>query len=426
MSTWWSQQDSPVPSRHRLGAAMGLYPPLVLFLGVALIVRVLTDDLSAPNSRHSGSLNLSAVIAVMFILLGAGLLLRRRSGVWPAILATLWLCIWTGVAVHTNGASTETLREGVREVSVVALFVIVYNSRGAVTVPIATRLVQLVGFAPALVAIYQLATFTGFNRPYGTFAHPDSAAMFFAIATAASLWLYLDNGRRRIDALLSALFALALIATFSIDGLITLTAMLGALGTLRPGSLRTKLGPCAVAGAIIVVFFAIPFGSQRIASESSTGHTASGEPNSSLTWRLNKWKMLIPEWESSPVVGRGIGTTTTAEGALGNRYASKPPHNEYIRYLVETGVIGLAILLLALSILIRRLLRMRQDPRPPDRGAFSASTLALVVVVGCLVNSLADNTLLNSPTCYAAALILAAVLALPDTEVRRTLAPRAA
>lgn len=426
MSAWPSQRDRLVPWRRRLGAAAGLLPPLALFLGVTLIVRVLTDDLSAPNSRHSGSLNLSAVIALMFILLSAGLLLRRRSGLWPAILATLWLCVWTGIAVNTNGASTETLREGVREVSVVALFMIVYNARGAVTVPIAARLVQLIGCAPALVALYQLATFTGIHRPYGTFAHPDSAAMFFTIATTASLWLYLENGRRRIDALLTALFAVALIATFSIDGLATLTAMLVVLGALRPGSLRTKLGPCAVAGVIILVFFATPLGSQRVSSESSNGLTAAGEPDSSLTWRLNKWKMLVPEWERSPIIGLGIGTTTTAEGTLGNRYAKKPPHNEYIRYLVETGVIGVAILLAALTILIRNLIRMRRGPGATDIDALNASTLALAVVAGCLVNSLADNTLLNSPTCYAAALIVAAVLALPGIEVRRAPVPQTA
>jgi O-antigen ligase len=394
-----------------LTGARGLDRLLVPLLSVLLVVRILTDDLS-PNSRHSGSLNLSAVIALAFVLLATGMTLHRRNGLLPGALAVLWLCIWTAVAVHTNGLSGETLREGVREISVVALFLIVYNARGAITPSGATRIIQFAGFIPALISLYQLATFTGMNRPYGTFSHPDSAAMFFAIATAASLWLYLDDRQRRIDALLTVLFAFALIATFSIDGLATLAAMLIALGALRSGSLRIKLTPCAVAAAVIVVFFAIPLGSQRVAAESSTGQTASGEPNSSLTWRLNKWKMLIPEWESSPVIGRGLGTTTTTEATLTNRYAGKPPHNEYIRYLVETGVIGLVILLAAVAMLVRCLFQMRKAPDPEGLGTFGVSTIAIVVVVGCLVNSLADNTLLNSPTCYAAALILAAAFSM--------------
>jgi O-antigen ligase len=389
-------------------AAVAVDLPLVLFLGVTLLVRVLTDNLSSPDSRQSGSLNLSGVIAVLLIGVAFGLLLRRRRGMLPTALAVLWLCVWTGVAVSTSGASTETIREGVREVSVVALAVIVYNARGVITVSIAARLVQVLGFVPALIAVYQIATNTGANlagelRAYGTFAHPDSAAMFFALAATASLWLYLESGRRRSDALLLTLFAAALVMTVSIDGLVTLVAMLIALGAVRPGSVRVKLGPCGIAALVVLVFFATPLGSQRITGESSTNLSASelGGSNTSLDWRLHKWKALLPKWESSPLIGRGLGTTTIEGSILGNRYAGKPPHNEYVRYLVETGVIGL------------------------DSGSLDTSTLAIVVVIGCLVDSLADNTLLNSPTCYAAVLIVIAALRVPRIDTHRVSVPRA-
>lgn len=104
----------------------------------------------------------------------------------------------------------------------------------------------------------------------------------------------------------------------------------------------------------------------------------------------------------------------TRESILG-----QAPHNEYIRYLVETGVIGLAILLGALTILIRTLVRRRRIPGTMDAGTLNAPTLALVIIVGCLVNSLADNTFLYSPTCYAAVLIVIAVLSSPSIERRR-------
>jgi O-antigen ligase len=431
MSAWPSRRDGLSSWRRGLGAAGLLDLPLVLFLGLILLVRVLTDDRSAPDSRHTGSLNLSGLIALTFILVAIGLLLRWRRGVLPAVLAGLWLGIWMAIAVHTSGASTETLREGVREVSVLALAVIVYNARGAVTVPIAARLVQVIGFIPALLALYQLATHTGMDvagniRSHGTFAHPNSAAMFFAIAVTASLWLYLDNGRRRVDAVLTMLFAAALVATFSIDGLATMTAMLITFGALRPGSATAKLTPCAVAGVIVLVFFATPLGSKRVAGETATSLSAAerGETTSTLDTRLYRWKTLLPEWERSPLVGQGLGVTTTAENTKTNRLNSLLPHNEYIRYLVETGIVGLAILLAAFTVLIRHLVRMRRFPGAAGIDTLNASTLALAVVAGCLVNSLADNTLLNSPTCYAAALIVAAVLALPGVEMRRAPKPR--
>lgn len=421
------------PWRRTLGAASGFKSPLVAFLGATLLVRVLTDDLSSPDSRHSGSLNLSGGIAVLFILVAGGLLLRRRHGVPATVLAVLWLCVWTAIAVNTSGASTETLREGVREVSVVALAVIVYNARGAVTIPIATRLVQLVGFAPALLALYQLATHTGMLvsgqlRSNGTFAQPNSAVMFFGLAAIASLWRYLDYGRRRSDALLVTLFAAAVISTYSVDGLISVVAMMAAFGALLAGPLRDKLVPYMVGGLVVLVFFATPLGAQRIVKESSTSvATAEGQkPNTDLAWRLHKWKTLIPAWERSPLFGQGLGTTTTEAAIPRNAFAGTPPLNEYVRYLVETGVVGFIILLWALTVLIRRLVRRRRIPGTLDAGTLNAATLALVVIAGCLVNSLADNTLLDSPTCYAAALIVVAVLSLPGIEIRRAPAAQSA
>lgn len=418
------------PWRRGLDVAGRVDLLLLAFLGVLLVVRVLNDDRSAPGSRHSGSLNLSAVIAVLFILMAAGLLFSRRRGALITGFALLWVCGWTALSLHTSGVSTETLREGVREVSVLAVAVIAYNAIKVVTVSVATRLVQVVGFVPAVLALYQMGTHTGMKvahniRANGTFAHPNSAAMFFAIAAAASLWRYMDNGRRRSDALLVALFSAAVVATFSIDGVMTLAAMLVAVGVLHPGSFWIKLAPCAIAVAVVMVFFATPLGSKRVSGESKTSLSAAdrGETTSSFNTRLYRWKTLLPEWEHSPVYGRGIGTTTTTESTNANRLNYLLPHNEYLRYLVETGVVGLAILLAALTMLVLRLFRRRGIPGAPGSGAHNAASLGLAVIAGCLVNSLADNTMLNSPTCYAAALIIAAIMSLP--ELSRGPLPRA-
>lgn len=418
MSAWASQATRIVHWRRRLRATRSSRPVLTSLLCVALLLRVLADDRSSPYSRQSGSLNLSAVIALTFILLAGALSLRERRGLLPAALAGAWLCVWTAVAVHTHGASGETLREGIREASVLALAVIVYNARNAITVPTGARIIQLIGVVPALLAVYQLASHTGVNlagtiRANGTFAHPDSAAMFFAISAAASLWLYLDGGRRRIDAVLVTLFCAGVVATLSIDGLAALIAMLVALGALRPGSLGANRAPFLVAAAVVAAFFATPFGAHRIARETTTSIASAerGEASTSLSWRLHKWEVLFSRWERSPFIGQGLGTTTTERPRRGNRFAGKPPHNEYVRYLVETGVIGFAILLAALVLLIRAILRRRGSPgAQEEEDTMRAATFALVVIAGCLVNALADNTLLNSPTCYAVALIVAAAL----------------
>jgi O-Antigen ligase len=406
-----------------LVAAVAVDLPIVPFLGLTLLVRILADaSLSSAVNRHSGSVNLSGAMAIMFMLVALGLLVRRRRGMLPTALAMLWLCVWTVVATRTHGTSTETIREGVREASIVAFAVIVCNARGALNVAVVTRLIQFIGAVSALIALYQFGTHSGMLiggkiRANGTFSHPNGAAMFFAIATTASMWRYVDHGRQRIDALFIALFAAATIATFSIGGVASLMVMLMTFGSMRPGAIRLKLGSCAAAVLIVAAFLATPLGAERIASETSTEFSSAREhlkASTSLGWRFYKWTTLIPEWEASPYFGQGLGTTVTAEGTSENTTAGKVPHNEYVRYLVETGAFGLVILLTGVVILIRRLARRRKIASLHNAGA-----LGLAVTAGCLFNALGDNTFLYTTTGYAAALIVAAVLCLPIDRASR-------
>jgi len=398
------------------------YIPLVGFLALTLLARVLTDNSAAAGSRYSASVNLSGAIAALLILVAVGLLMRERRGLRVVVPATAFLLLTTAIAVRTNGASGETIREGVRELSILALAAVVFNSRGVLSLKRVTRMVQLVGVAPAMLALYQLATHTGADvegqiRSDGTFAHPNGAAMFFAILAAVSVWRYIESGRGRSDALLAGLFAAATIATYSLTGLGALLAMLMVIGTLRPGSVRLKLGGYFAAAVVIGAFLATPLGAERIANESSTRLSSAqtrGTANTSFAWRLYKWGTLIPQWERSPIVGRGLGATVTAEGNSEDVTAGKVPHNEYLRYLVETGVLGLGILIAALVALIRALAARRRLSGVPDAGM-----LGIALVVGAMVNAAADNTILYSNTGYLLALLLGAILTI-SPGVRRT------
>jgi O-antigen ligase len=404
--------------------AVAIEIPLVPTIGGVLIVRILTDaKLASPGIRSTGALNLSAAIALMFVLIAVGLMIRRRGGLTAALGCALWLAIWTAVAAKYFGASTATIREGIREVSILALGLIVYNSRGALNVGVTSRILQLAGGISALIALQQFATHSGVLidgqiRSNGTFVHPDGAAMFFAIAAIASLWRYLDFGRRKLDLAFTVLFGGATIATFSLAGLGALLAMLIAYGSLRPGSARLRLRAFGLAALVIVAFLATPLGSERLSNESSTNLNGSrrAAENSSLAWRLYKWGALIEEWEEAPLLGRGIGSTVVKEETLGSTTEEKVPHNEYLRYLVETGIVGIAILLLGLVLLLRALAARRPPAGTPpsaEPGRDAVGALGLAVAIGCMVDALADNTFLYTTTGYAAVMIVAAVLAVP-------------
>ncbi len=409
--------------------AVAIDIPLATFLGATLLVRILTDaSLSSALIRHTSALNLSGGIALLFILVAIGLVLRRRTGLREASWALAFLGIWTVVAIHYHGLGTETIRESVREISILAVGLIAYNSRGALSMSVVVRIIQIAAIFSALLAIDQFLTHTGIAingeiRSNGTFVHPNGAAMFFAIACTGSVWRFADYGRGRLDALLAVIFAAATISTFSFSGLGALVAMLATFGTLRGESLRRTLGFYAVAALVVVGFLATPLGSERLADQTSTdlGAAHSHETSTtSLGWRFYKWELLLSEWEQAPVLGRGIGTTVTAVGHSEDVTSGQVPHNEYLRYLVETGIVGLVIVIAAIVLLLRALARRRAAT------GSSIAMLGTAVVVGCLVNGLADNTFLYTTTGYAAALVIGAALALPSQAPAREPEPSGA
>jgi hypothetical protein len=408
-----------VPLICLLAIALSADIPLVPAVGVTLLVRVLTDNTGSTTSRHSASLNLGGLIAALLILLAIGLLQRRRQGLVPALATWLWLGIWTAIAAASHGASTVTIREGVREASIVAVAVIVYNSYGKINVSTATLIIQLTGLISAVLAIHQLATHGGMLidgevRANGTFSHPNGAALFFALAVMASLWRYLALGHHRVDAAIGVVYGIAAVATFSLGGLASLLAMLLTFSMLQRGGFVTRFGVVGAAILITGIFIATPLGAERIASESSTqvgSFQVHNTSHSSLAWRFYKWETLIPEWEKSPFIGSGLGTTVAAEGTSENKNAGILPHSEYVRYLVETGALGMICIVGGLFILFRALSR-----RHGAGGISDPGKLGIAITVGFLINALAANTLLYTPAAYAAALILAAVLASPGAD----------
>jgi len=387
--------------------------PVVPMLAVALIVRALTDSLAESASRSSGSLNLSALIAVVLILVAVGMLLRYRKGTLVVAAVTTWVGIWTILTIHTTGFSILAVREGVRELSILAVGVIAFNAPRQLSFSTAVRIVQLAGIGGAIVAIFQLLTHSGTDvgghmRSTGLFAHPNDAAVYFAIAATASLWQAVISKGKRLDVYLTLLFCLATLTTFSLTGFLTLLVMVATYAIFQFHSARLKYGALSFILGLSVLFIVTPVGSERISSEASAelgaGQVRGSTSGNSLSWRLHKWDSLIEEWKHEPIFGQGLGTTIIGASSPTTSTESNLPHSEYFRYLVESGVAGVALLLTGLWALFRALKRRRSRLQP-------SAVLATSILAGLLVNALTANTLLYTPAAYSAALLIGAALA---------------
>lgn len=106
-------------------------------------------------------------------------------------------------------------------------------------------------------------------------------------------------------------------------------------------------------------------------------------------WRLNAWKRSVQAFAQQPLIGHGIGNWTPAvkqfEGAhadavfgVGN---ASNPHQEYLLWAVELGVLGLALLLGILTSLVRDACRF------PTSTARALVAATVATAIACMFNS---------------------------------------
>ena len=358
---------------------------------LVIVLRALVDNL--------GQQVITAGIAAALI--GLALLVVWRSAAWLLVLVGtsgyLLLSAASGAdafgAVITYGATLRLL-------GAVAIVIIVANAPGKLTAIGIARSVQLVGIAPAGVALLQYVTGTGIYaegilRASGTLAQANSAAVLFALCNVTSFALLMARApRRALNLALFGVFLAAQLATGSVGGALTCLVMIIVhLLTLR--STRAERVVLSLLGIALVAYLAATseVGSQRLGQYIGPNANPFSGANS-LGWRFEAWAKVLDAWRVHPAFGNGIGATQA--GVI----LDTIPHNEYVRLLAEMGVFGLGVVLVVCLGYGVRMLRALH--RSTDFGP----SLALAVLAGSLVNAIAANTMLYSVSFYTTVFIL--------------------
>ncbi|MEV4420650.1 O-antigen ligase family protein [Patulibacter sp. NPDC049589] len=397
-------------------------PPLVV-VGLVLGIRNFTDPLASAAVGGAGNLNASAalgawVIGVAALRIAMG---RARSpGPWVVSFLSLYF-IWFLIGVSANGPDASLVRELVRVLSIFAVFVIAVECRDDEIPP--TRLLAVVvatGVVPALTAIATGGSFGEDNsqRASSTFSHPNAAADLFATDLTIAMALALAGTKkvRRYASIACAVLAIGLLASGSLGGIAQ--ALAAALFLLLIGSysIPAKVGTVVVVIALALAFFISPLGAERLAdvrSTTSPSLAASGIITNSLDWRFFNWSQFLTIWHERPLIGWGSGSTASLLSPLG-----APPHNDYVRLLVETGLLGAACFGSLIGFGVFRVIKALSVSVGEQR--FATQTL-LALLLGVGVNSVVGTPTLRTTTMVAmAAAIAAALTPRRKSQVKRT------
>jgi len=369
------------------------------FLLVTLVARA-SLDLAKVSSKLGSedtatrALDPASMLGLLFLFVAAVWLMARRQakGLVPgsflrrALLAFVVAGMFS--VAGTEGDPLPSLLEVTRILSAVLMFVVLEQMMaekkhmrtllmGVYMSSIFPLLMTAWGFAGGGARQEIKGDFERVTGPFGqsnTFGRYLMLMIIFGVA----IFPYLEKGYRRLFAVLLSGSAIVLVLTFTRSALVATVFGLVAVALAQ--------GKKVLVGVIVLATFgllSIPQVNARFSDLTEDESTVDTSPNS-VDWRLAQWTSVLPYFKSSPVTGVGLSKVPT----LTSNEAQT--HNDFVRVLVETGVLGI---LAYLAVLAAILGLGRRAVLAAPRGTFDHAVAA--GFFGCAVAFLAVSVVAN-------------------------------
>ena len=218
-------------------------------------------------------------------------------------------------------------------------------------------------------------------RIYSTLTHPNAFAFYLVIITVLSISLLM--GARKFNEkfkylILIIFLSICLIYTFTRSAWIGLALAVFILGLLQHRKLLI-LSPLIIGFLLLN----LPFISERFQPLLNPDL----QKYTSLAWRMNIWTSSIPYFLSHPFFGNGFGNFIFVGYEIDNWFAAA--HNDYVRILVETGIIGfVGFIWIFLSLLKTGVKAFKNAPNPFHKNIAAGF---IVLLLAYILMSMSDN-----------------------------------
>lgn len=218
----------------------------------------------------------------------------------------------------------------------------------------------------------------GFNRLYGTFTHPNVYSQYLLLIFLLVYYILVNYrmrmGKRVLVYLFWAILLAAILFTYTRGTWIALGASLILYSFFRTNA-AVKGKFILFAGIILIAIS--PYLQKRFSDINDTTYYRL----SSWQWRLQMWQEAAGSLQEHPVIGNGLGMYEQKFNIMA--------HNDYLRILYETGLLGLffylSILLYVFFVLLKKTLQAKIKE---DSNKYK---IALCLITSLLIMSAADN-----------------------------------
>lgn len=347
------------------------------------------------------SITLSQILGIGMAALGLVLIVskwyvcRRFPLVLPFALLGLWGIATLPFSIAPQATAQELLRIfGLFTVALLAFMNIrtIADFKELLIILFASFLI------PITVGLYQYAFGIGFAdetvsipRIFGTFAHPNVFSLtLFSVFFLGILFLstFAKNEKEKSGSIIFlATSGLALLLTFSRVAWIALFTALSLLALWRYRKALVLL----LAIPILLFTFSGTVRDRVVGSFDRT-------PDSSIAWRMTLWDDMLRKTaiDGKNVTGYGLDTfPIVSEDLRGIALGSNDAHNDFVKFFVEGGYVGLATFLTFLFSILFVLISAFRGAR--DHRMKIAFGSLLILFSAMEFSALSDNAFKNTP-----------------------------
>ncbi|MGZ0069643.1 O-antigen ligase family protein [Microbacterium arborescens] len=364
--------------------------PLALVFAAAFIV--VQDTLTLVGLQGPATVAIFVVLTVE-ALTTAGrnrTAFSTRGAIWPSV----WFVIWAGVLYVLLNPSVV----GFQNLVVWALFPLavgtVYAQAKWGTYARIYPWVRAAAVASSLIYIAQVAaTGIGSGEPLYSARGAGWLALLALTIVLPRVVLFKESWWPALLLLGAIVLSLSRTPMAIAAGMIVIAWALRATRGIPPTGARFA-GRLILAGgvlgaALVWAVLNVPFITERFTN--GDGFSIGGITINS-SGRAVLWEMTIQQWLASPWVGHGPGS---AQELITERFPNyiSHPHNEYLRILDDTGIIGLVLWSMGIVFFAVRALAALRTAKDRESRAIHLSALLGVLLV--LVGSATDNVTIS-------------------------------
>lgn len=358
------------------------------------------------------TLNLGAVLGIFILVFTLCWMIAKKKEIFKTpnfLIIFLFLFISLTSILYSQYQFTS-LKEWIRITSFFAIYFLTFNLiKSKYDLRLIQKIFLVSAIIPCFIGIWQIIAKTGltdesgFLRIYGSFSHPNAFSYFLVIILTLLIHFFItaENQKTKIFYLLFIILNfILLIFTYSRGAWLAFATILLLLGVLKYRKLLFKSLVAIILFIILIfsvnLFFqdynSSPFlnfdPSRRIIESFSLNHT------SSISWRIELWREMADVFWKKPFLGYGIGSfeeeSLRARGFYAGSYEA---HNDYLRFAIELGLVGLAIYVLLILIILNNIIKIYKKLNDKNLKIFCLCFLC--VFISLFLISFTENILRN-------------------------------